>query len=77
LNEVLKHQGSLTYYEENALPQANLIIENAKKSFQSGAINYIEYFQSVQQALDIKINYINTLNGYNQAIINIEYLIGK
>ena len=77
LNEVLKHQGSLNYYEENAIPQADLIIENAQKSFLNGAINYIEYFQSMRQAIDIKVNYINTLNGYNQAVINIEHLIGQ
>jgi cobalt-zinc-cadmium resistance protein CzcA len=77
LNEVLKLQGSLNYYEESALSHAELIIENAQKSFLNGAINYIEYFQSIRQALDVKINYINTVKGFNNAVININHLIDQ
>ena len=29
------------------------------------------------KGLELKFNYLNTLNGYNQAIINLEYLIGQ
>jgi len=76
LQEVLKFRGSLSYYQEKAVPQANLIIVNAQKSFENGAINYVEYFLNVNSALELKFNYLNTLNGYNQSIINLEYLIG-
>ena len=77
LQEVLKYQGSLSYYRDKAVPQANLIIGNAQKSFENGAIDYVEYFQNLNQGLELKFNYLNTLNGYNQAIINLEYLIGQ
>ena len=77
LQEVLKYQGSLGYYRDKAVPQANLIIGNAQKSFENGAIDYVEYFQNLNQGLELKFNYLNTLNGYNQAIINLEYLIGQ
>ncbi len=75
--EIMKFQGSLNYYKEKAIPQANLILDNAQKSFENGAIDYVEYFQSINRALELKFNYLNTLNGYNQAIINLEYLIGQ
>lgn len=74
--EVLKYQTSLDYYESQALPQAELILNNAQKSFDSGAISYIEYFQNIDQALELKFNYLTTLNGYNQSIVRIEYLLG-
>ena len=77
LQEVLKYQGSLSYYRDKAVPQANLIIGNAQKSFENGAIDYVECFQNLNQGLELKFNYLNTLNGYNQAIINLEYLIGQ
>ena len=77
LQEVIKYKGSLSYYSDKAVPQANLIIGNAQKSFENGAIGYVEYFQNLNQGLELKINYLNTLNGYNQAIINLEYLIGQ
>ena len=74
--EVLKYQTSLDYYKNQALPQADLILSNAQKSFESGAISYVEYFQNISQALELKFNYLKTLNGYNQSIIKVEYLLG-
>jgi cobalt-zinc-cadmium resistance protein CzcA len=77
INELLKQKSSLNYYEEKAIPQADIIIENANKSFKNGAIDYIEFVQAMNQALEIKFNYIKTLNNYNQAVINLEYLINQ
>ena len=77
IQEILKHQSSLNYYNDQAIPQANLIIGNAQKSFENGAIDYVEYLQNLNQGLDIKFNYLFTLNTYNQAIINLEYIIGQ
>ena len=77
VEEVNKFRNSLDYYNEKAIPQANLIIDNAQKSFESGNIDYVEYFQNLNQALNLKFNYLNTLNGYNQAVINLEFLIGQ
>jgi cobalt-zinc-cadmium resistance protein CzcA len=67
----------LSYYKDKAVPQAELIIESAQKSLENGAINYVEYFQNLNQGLELKFNYLNTLNEYNQAIIDLEYLIGQ
>ncbi len=75
--EVVKYSNSLKYYEEKALSQSNLIITNVQKSFESGAIGYTEYFVNLNHALELKLNYLETLNGYNQAIINLEYITGQ
>ncbi len=77
LQEVLKYRNSLSYYKDKAVPQAELIIGNAQKSFENGAIGYVEYFQNLNQGLELKFNYLKTLNEYNQAIIDLEYLIGQ
>ena len=76
LQEVLKYKMSLEYYDLKAIPQADLLLNNAQKSFENGAIEYVEYFQGVNQGLALKINYLNTLNGYNQSLISLEYLLG-
>ena len=57
LREVLKYQGSLSYYRDKAIPQADLIIGNAQKSFENGAIDYVEYFQNINQGLELKFNF--------------------
>jgi heavy metal efflux system protein len=77
LNEVLKYQEGLNYYKTQAVPQAELIMSSTQKSFDNGAIGYIEYFQNINQGLSLKFNYLETLNGYNQAIVSLEYLIGQ
>jgi len=76
-NLVLKNRGSLDYYQNQAVPQSNLILNNAQKSFAAGAINYIEYFQNIQQALGIQFKHLGTLKDYNQSVLELEYLIGR
>lgn len=75
--KVQKERDNLDYYEAQALNQANLILEKAQLSYQEGAINYIEYFQNINYALDIKLNYLTSINAYNQSIIQLSNLFGK
>jgi len=77
LMEFNKYANSLNYYENQALPEANMIIEQSTKSYRAGAMDYLDYVQSLSRALTIKENYLETLNNYNQTIISIEYIIGK
>ena len=77
LQEFDKNQASLTYYENSALQNAELILRQARKAYRSGEIGYIEYLQSLRNALTIKSNYLLSLNQYNQSIIKLEFLLGK
>jgi heavy metal efflux system protein len=72
-----KSKTSLDYYEKSALPQADLIIKTATKSYQAGEIEYIEFAQNITQAWQIKEMYLSELQGFNQIIINIETIIGN
>jgi len=71
-----KSLSSLSYYQENALPQAELILEQSQKGFASGEISYVEYVQGLDRALSIKFNYLDILNQYNQTLIRISYISG-
>ena len=68
---------NLNYYTSEALPQAELLIENANKSYRSGAIDYMEYFRSLTYGIEIKLDALTAKNDYNQAIINLDYLLGQ
>ena len=70
-------QQHLAYYRSTALPNAELIVFNASKSYQNGEIEYVEYLQALQTALESKKGYINTVNNLNQTIISIEFLLGN
>ena len=76
LLEIRKYENSLNYYQQKALPQARLIIETAQKSYDLDAIGYLEYFQNVDRALQLKYEYLENLNNYNQAVIRLEYIYG-
>ncbi len=72
-----KYKAMLEYYQNNGLPQADLILTNSRKSFENGAINYVEYIQGLDNGINIKTFYLTLLAQYNQSIIEIEYLAGN
>ncbi|MEQ9229856.1 MAG: efflux RND transporter permease subunit, partial [Cyclobacteriaceae bacterium] len=76
LQQYYKFQNSLSYYQTNALPQAELILNQAQKGFQSGDIGYVEYTQGLNRSLSVRFNYLDILNQYNQTIIQIEFISG-
>jgi cobalt-zinc-cadmium resistance protein CzcA len=77
LDEYRKFQASVDYYEEQAIPEANLIIEQSTRSYKAGALDYLDYVLSLGRALNIRQNYLDALNSYNQTIINIDFITGK
>lgn len=76
LQEYYKFQGTLNYYKNEALPQAELIIDNSEKSFASGNVSYSQYQQNLTLANTIQTEYLKTLFQFNQSIIVIEALLG-
>lgn len=77
LNDFSKYTGSLNYYEQTGLKQAETIISTSKRSYDAGEISYIIYMQSLNQAFEIKLSYIETIRDYNQSIIELNYLKGQ
>ncbi|HBG69923.1 MAG: acriflavine resistance protein B [Bacteroidetes bacterium GWF2_43_63] len=77
IQEYLKLKTSLDYYESYANKQSELIIEQSKRSYMAGSIDYVEYVLNLDEALEIKSNYLLTLSLYNESIIAIEKLMGN
>ena len=77
LGEYYKYSNSLNYYETQAVPEADLIIEQTTKSYRAGAMDFLDYVQNINRALSIKQNYLDALNYYNQTVISIEFITGK
>jgi cobalt-zinc-cadmium resistance protein CzcA len=77
LDEYSKYLVSVNYYEQQAIPEADIIIEQSDLSYKAGAMDYIDYILNLNRALDIRQNYLDALNNLNQTIINIEFIIGK
>lgn len=77
LDEFEKYRQSIDYYEKQAIPEANLIIEQSTRAYKAGALDYLDYVLSLGRALSIKQNYLDAINSCNQTIINIEFITGK
>jgi len=77
LGEYSKFSNSIDYYEKQAVPEADLIIDQATRSYKAGAMDYLDYILNLSRALGIKQNYLDALNNYNQTIISIDFITGK
>jgi cobalt-zinc-cadmium resistance protein CzcA len=75
--EFSKNSNSVDYYEKQAIPEADLIIEQATRSYKAGAMDYLDYILSLNRALTIKQSYLDAQNNYNQTIISIDFITGK
>jgi cobalt-zinc-cadmium resistance protein CzcA len=75
--EYSKYNSSVEYYEKQANPEADIIIDQATRSYRAGAMDYLDYITNLNHALGIKQNYLDALNNYNQTIISIESILGK
>jgi len=77
LGEYAKFSNSVDYYEKQAVPEANIIIDQATRSYKAGAMDYLDYILNLSRALGIRQNYLDALNNYNQTIISIDFITGK
>jgi heavy metal efflux system protein len=68
-----KQIASLQYYETEGLQYATDLIANAKKAYKGGDMTYWTYINFLNQALEIKQQYAETLAAYNQAAITLQY----
>ncbi|MBL4939560.1 MAG: TolC family protein, partial [Lutibacter sp.] len=77
LQDYEKHKASLLYYETKGLQLAETLFSSANKAYKEGEVGYVEYVTTLEQAVQIKKDYLDRLNLYNQTVIKINYLTGK
>lgn len=74
VSEVEKYKESLSYYETEGLKNASVIIDAANSQLENGDIDYLQWVLVVNQAITIKNEYLDRVNDYNKAIINLQTL---
>lgn len=68
---------TLKYYEEQALPQADLIRQTALSTYKGGESGYLEFFAAIQQAYQLQEEYLINVLDYNFNLIRIEEITGE
>ena len=72
-DELDKQKKGLDYYQNEGLQYAEQIINTAQKSYENGDMSYFTYISFLNQAIDIKKQYTETLNTYNQSAIQLQF----
>lgn len=74
--ELAIYTQSLQYYKNTGIPKANVIINTAKRFFESGENDYISYLRNINDAYSIQLKYLEVVRNYSQAILSIKYITG-
>jgi cobalt-zinc-cadmium resistance protein CzcA len=77
LRQYNKYLQSVSYYENTALKNAELISATANKQLSAGSINYLEWVQLINQALTVKNDYAEAVKNLNEVVIQLNYLNNK
>ncbi len=75
LAQLEQYTAAINYYETQGEMLASEILKTAERSFKHGEIDFFQYIQSIENAKEIELTYLENLNNYNQTIIAINYLI--
>lgn len=74
LGQLEQQAQELSYYEDEGGQLSDQILKAASGNFQNGEIDFFQYIQSLENAYDIQLNYLDVLSQYNQTVIAINYL---
>lgn len=75
LKTLLQKYEEAVNHQARSLRIAKEIVQMAEKSYLSDETDYHHYIESRQRAERINLNYLEDLNRYNQAVLEIRYLI--
>lgn len=77
LNQYAHYRARFDYFKQQALPNADKMIEAAGLGYGTGDISYLEYLHALQTMADIKLNYLRSIQQINETVMLIHSLMNK
>ncbi|WP_159476696.1 CusA/CzcA family heavy metal efflux RND transporter [Dyadobacter sp. 3J3] len=74
LSSYQKFSETVSYFENNALKNAGIIIKTAGEQLSNGSINYLEWSQLMNQSTMIRSDYLDALMNLNSKAIELDYI---
>lgn len=65
---------ALSYYEQEGTELSDEILKMAEISYRNGELDFFQFIQSIENAYEVKLDYLYNLDRYNQTAIQINYL---
>ena len=72
LNGYIQNKKIIIAYQRNSLPNAAVLIETAGRKINAGEITYLEWVMIINQAIQIKSEYLNYIQQLNETAIELE-----
>ena len=73
-SELAKYQEAINYYNTFGKKLSDEIIKVANSSYKNGEIDFFQYIQSLENAVNIQVDYLDTILQYNQTQLDFQYL---
>ncbi|MBN1116636.1 MAG: TolC family protein, partial [Bacteroidales bacterium] len=67
-------QKNLATYKTENKALIEELFKSANKSYESGLIDFFQFVQSIQNASQLQMKYLESLNQYNQLVLELNYL---
>ncbi len=74
LQQLAENRQYLDYYSTEGKYLSEKLFTTAEKSYKAGEIDFFQYIQSLQNAMDIENEYLNRLDAYNKIVLSLNYL---
>lgn len=74
MTELEKYRESIQYYNQTGKNLSSELIRYAQKSYSEGEIDFFRFVQSIDSAVEIRLNYLDDLHKYNEVVLEINYL---
>ncbi|HMQ48441.1 MAG TPA: TolC family protein [Saprospiraceae bacterium] len=68
---------SLVFIQTERLPLADVQIEDAKKAYSQGAVDYHDYLTNLEQGLEAKRQYLESWHEFHRLKVELEFLCGR
>ncbi|MEC5166492.1 cobalt-zinc-cadmium resistance protein CzcA [Flavobacterium sp. PL11] len=73
-SELAKYQEAINYYNSFGKKLSDEIIKVANSSYKNGEIDFFQYIQSLENATNIQVDYLDTILQFNQTQLDFQYL---
>ncbi|MEA5070334.1 MAG: CusA/CzcA family heavy metal efflux RND transporter [Petrimonas sp.] len=74
-NELEKYRQNIDYYQTSGKQISDELIKFATSSYEIGEIDFFRYIQSLENATQLRLDYLDNLAKYNQTVIALNYLL--
>ncbi len=72
--ELVKYREAIDIYQSSGEELYRQLFSAAERSFSLGLIDYFQYLQSIENAIEIKTEYLNNVSANNRMVIELKYL---